>query len=52
MKQEFVHKSKGRAQTRTSTDRGAEPSFPGGQSELAFPGRPGPAQTEGQSPLS
>ena len=40
------------AQTRTSTDRGTEPSFPGGQSELAFSGRPGPAQTEWQSPLS
>ena len=34
---------KGRAQTTTSTDRGAEPSFLG---------RPGPAQTKWQSPLS
>ena len=34
MKQE-LHKPKGRAQTRTSTDRGAEPSFPGRQSKLS-----------------
>jgi hypothetical protein len=34
-----VHKPKARAQTRTSADR-AEPSFHGGRSELAFPGRP------------
>ena len=31
-----MHKPKGRAQTRTSTDRGAEPSFLGRQAEQAF----------------
>ena len=49
--------------SRTSTDQGAEPSFPGrpGPGQTKWQSgtkadqdqhRPGPAQTEGQSPLS